>query len=225
MGQFSFAKTRGRLTSASNHSFNSNLDRRLVALFTKPLSLLLLFAVPFVAQSADDFRSVNGIKVNLTPVHDWLKTHKGERPLPHWKQIRIKEMINVGGFYKCMVSIEDESQTSVIMSNMPDSVKKAFAGIAEKQSALESARAQVEQDKQNVESARRQFRQNFDSVREGELRDAQARLDRNSRLLEERSQEYDKALQSIASETTVLAMFSGKEYAKLQIWDCGLKVN
>jgi uncharacterized protein YdcH (DUF465 family) len=190
--------------------------------------LLLRFAGPAFAQaqsSSNDFRTVSGIKVNLGPVHDWLKTRKGERPLPHWKEIRIKEIINVGGFYKCTVSIEGEPEKSIIMSNLPEPVKKAFAGIAEKRNALDSARAQAEQDKQNVDAARERFLQNFDSVREAELNDARARSERSSNLLQERSRAYDEAFQTIAADTTVLAMNSGKEYAKMQIWDCGLKSN
>jgi hypothetical protein len=205
----------------------------------KPLALFLLFANSLLAQSPDDIRLVNGIKVNLGPVHDWLITHKGERPMAHWKQIRIQEMAeNMGGWQRCLVKIEDQPMTYILIGNIADYVRKAFASIADKETAMDSARAQVEQDKRSLEIARQRYRQgtgglvtvsgsrvDSDATRENDLYEARRKLDRDSVAVEDRSREYLEAFQTIASETTVLGMFSGRDYAKLKIWDCGFKVN
>src|SRR2546426_5186263 len=66
-----------------------------------------------------DVRIVNGIQVDLTPIHAWLRTREGERPMKHWRQFQVFNMTaNLGGLDRCTVKTEEGSFAEMLIKNL-----------------------------------------------------------------------------------------------------------
>src|SRR5258708_35535385 len=93
----------------------------------------LLFAIlttvvcaqPVFADSQDPcIVVVNGRKVDVAPLLEWLKTRKGERPLKHWKEIQaLEDDSSVGGWQHCRVKIERGEEKTVYVDHLPGRAK------------------------------------------------------------------------------------------------------
>ncbi len=65
--------------------------------------------------SAADLRVVNGVTVNLDQVNEWLASdRKAERPMKHWKQVRITEAKDlVGSWQRYAIKTESGQKTEI----------------------------------------------------------------------------------------------------------------
>src|SRR5262249_28519706 len=52
---------------------------------------------------------------------------------------------------------------------------------------------------------------------------AETTLNALSRSLADREASYEEAIKGGVEQTTVFAMFTGRKYANLEVWDCGRK--
>jgi len=183
-------------------------------------TILALFGC-LISGVAADVRIVNNLRVDLQPVHDWMETKKGDRPMAHWKQIEIKEVIGGGPWAMCKLAIEGKSQT-VYLKNVPASAAQYWTKLSDLTIRVKNLQQKIANDTKRLRNAdtvqadfdsdyyrnRETFRVNLENSRD-DLRNLQ------SQLSELRSQENE-----FASD---FAMFTGQVYNKLEVWDCGIK--
>jgi hypothetical protein len=208
------------------------------------LLAVLTFAGNTVAQVVrHDLRVVNGITVDLDPVHKWLLDHKGERPLKHWKELVIMEIgPKVGDLERCLVSgISSNGMQEVFVANLPKETKDSV--LADQQRAQQRSQAILALQRQIAagEQARDSLWDRYiysdgwaatvtagtggiSSSSDNEAtRLANARAaDKNLRMMREQLAvlQNDQGLYSFTNRI-VLAMFSGRKSDKLEVWDCG----
>src|SRR5206468_10636493 len=87
----------------------------------KPTTVLALKTNTLVTSSpTDDIRTVNGIQVNLEPIHKWSTSNKGERPLKHWKFITFNEYLGlINGGHCFNVTIDDKEKKQILLQSVP----------------------------------------------------------------------------------------------------------
>jgi hypothetical protein len=182
----------------------------------------------------EDVRVVNGIKVDLIQVHNWLQHRKGERPLKHWQQIQvfqIKEKL-AGSWDRCVVKTEAGDFTEIWIANLPPEVKKYFERRLELESNITALRSQVERE----ERLARENNAITPHYMEGpagyvdraleqraEVNLALERVRQKKEALFKLETEFDALRNSGAEITKELAMFTGRRQANLEVWDCGWK--
>jgi hypothetical protein len=203
------------------------------------------------AQQFHDLRVVNGITLDLGPVHEWLAHPKGEQPMKHWRQVVV---FAIGSKFRdldrCFIAGRGLNSTQeVFVANMPKDIKDRV--LAFQQSVQETAQAIIALRMQlpAAEQMRDAFWDRYvysdgwistitagtggtsTSSDSDATRLANARAgDKNLvmmreqlALLEKIQREQFAALKNIDRDTnrSVLAMFSGRKYDKLEVWDCG----
>jgi hypothetical protein len=113
--------------------------------------LILLLASTAVGQ---DWRVVNGISVNLGPVHDWLSTFprlQSERPMPHWKLLHISEFkTQLAGWDQCLVENEDGQVVEVLIAHLEPAIHAAFSQLASIRSTIIALRNQIYADEDQM---------------------------------------------------------------------------
>jgi hypothetical protein len=200
---------------------------------------LLAVATTALAQEVKDVRVVNNVTVDLSQVHQWLATHEGQRPLPHWKQIRVTEVkSNMGGWDCCVVKMENGAKAEMLIANLPATVKAFFQSVEQQHAQIIRLRAAIEADKRLRTTMWSRYMKTDSSVasvtggsRVPVVDNEQSRYNDaiavSNRLAAEQDQlvvleaAFDKTVAEAGERLTVLAMFSGREYAKMQVWDCG----
>jgi hypothetical protein len=200
---------------------------------------LLTLAASAMAQEIHDLRIVNGKQVDLAPIHKWLVGHEGQRPMKHWQQIQIVEVkSSVGTWDLCHIKNESGQSLDLYVDNMPPNIKQFLASFAEQERAIVVLRAQLARDKQVKEAAWNRYvytDSSFYSVTSGSrgssadtdttrLVDAKVmtqRIEAEEEQLASLEGAYERSIAQSAQRLTTLAMFSGRKYGGLDIWDCG----
>jgi hypothetical protein len=215
--------------------------------------ILACLALPGVAQQmpdpgaenglhpAKDVRIVNGKEVDLGPLHEWLTKRAGPRPLSHWKKLQILEIKgNTGGYQRCIVKTESDAKTELLIANLPPEPGVFFQSLTQQYAAILRLRQQVAADQRAVEAYGDRYistPSEYTSVTSGtggtavdsetsrraQYRAAVNKRDQDEKALAALELRYQESVQSNAARTSVLAMFTGQSYAKLEIWDCGRK--
>ena len=206
----------------------------------KPWFLLILLSVAALAVSAGDVRTVGGRSVDLQPIHDWKVDKKGERPLPHWKDVLVHEVLDrPGGWDRCKVQIEGKYR-EILVANLPTSVRTFLQTFSQRLNAIEALRAQLAADRVAAQEAGNRWlftTSGYASVRAGtsgvyvdnedtrlaRMLELQRRVDTEAKQLAALEAEHALAVEKAGESLTVLAMFTGKSYAKLEVWDTGLR--
>lgn len=180
-----------------------------------------------------DIRIVNGIRVDLGPVNRWLRDRQGERPMKHWKELQVYRLKgNVGGFDRCVVKIEDQDFSEVLVKNLPAEINNYFRVLNYQSLTITNLRAQIEFEEQNVE-----WEGAIVPIPPGvvinSLEDATNQLvhispeaislkEQKERLVRMEA-EHEVWRNRGLDQTKVLAMPSGIKYANLPVWDCGAR--
>jgi hypothetical protein len=116
----------------------------------KLLSTVLLILASSRAFSQSDVRSVNGMKVDLAPLHQWYITKTGDRPFKHWRMITLTES---QGRYSQWERFDcrDESGTklNIMLDHLPEKLIR-FMKTVSKQS--ETVKQLTEAHNQQAES-------------------------------------------------------------------------
>jgi len=205
------------------------------------LLLAAIFAACAVIANADDLqvggdthfdrdlRFVSGKEVDLTPVHLWLRSRGGQRPMKHWRQIRVYQVHSpVGGLDHCVVKTEEGLETELLIAHLPTEIKGLIDAVKAGQPAIANLRQQVDLAERRVKQdgaatptgggaivktkavSRDRAAVNQDSERLKRWRES---------LAKEEAQQ--SALLKKAENSPVLAMFTGRTIESLQVWDCG----
>ncbi len=190
--------------------------------------LLVLLVLPVMAQ---EFRTVGGKQIDLSPLLAWQQNKEGERPLAHWKEVRITQCLGkIGTHTKCAAVIEGQAKTVLISNIKPETV----ARIAKVDALLAYTSKEAERLKREADRIER-----LDAVtptgasgnanyvnavmaQREQVNLAAVNLKRAQEALEAKQDETLKLLEEIKQDSD-FAMFTGQKYAGLEVWDCGLR--
>ena len=193
----------------------------------RSLSLLVSF-IFCVAAPAQEIRYVGNIPVDLAPLFKWLRTREGERPLAHWKQVKINT-VNVGldAWPKCAITVDDETRT-VFLANVPKpaiavfgEVVKLDTEIKQLDSYVAAERIRVRDMRANAPSEAYAGTRGYEQIRQVNV--ATSNLETSTERLDELKLKLATAKATVSTLSRELAMFTGRKYAGLEIWDCGQK--
>ena len=182
------------------------------------------------AQAIHDFRIVNGKTVDLGPVHEWLAKPVGERPMKHWKRLQVLSVAPVSGWFKCQVKNEADLEGQLLIANLPKMVVDYHGKLKQQYETMERLRAQIAAADAKVRRADAVTpteaygdRAYVDSVmaQRHQVNLANVQLQESKEQLSKLERDYREALEKGPGETKILAMFTGKKYSNLEIWDCG----
>jgi hypothetical protein len=200
---------------------------------------LLSIASSALAQEAHDVRIVNGNQVDLAPVHKWFGDHKGQRPMKHWQQVQIFEVkYSVGTWDLCRVKSESGQTLDLYVDNVSSSIKQFLTSFAEQQRAIAILRAQIARDKRvkkaawdryvntdssaySITSGSRSSSVDTESTRLADAKTMNQRLEAEEEQLASLEAAYERAIGQSAQRLTTLAMFTGRKYGGVDVWDCG----
>ena len=179
--------------------------------------LLFLAACVCFAQDKPDVRVVNGVTVDLSPVHKWLESRQGERPLQQWKQFTLVEPRGtVSLLDRCLVTSEAGGKKEILIANLPRESKAALTTLAQQLVAIQKATAIIENDERKLRIAGAST--NSDSYATGE---SYANLKKAKEDLAKMQQARLASLSALMPKLDVLAMFTGSKMQDLEVWDCG----
>jgi hypothetical protein len=203
----------------------------------------LLVAISGIAhgQSAlSDIRIVNGSSVDVSPVHQWFLDKKGERPLKHWKQVQIVSMSGVMvGAERCLVKTEAGAPSEILIEHLPHDAGSHFKTLNVLLADIGKMTREIESDAREVSRTEIAGYSNLDigdtvsvtassnggttidttDERWRRFRALRAGLETKKAKLKSLLDRHDEELKR---QINVLAMFTGRTYAKLAVWDCGL---
>jgi hypothetical protein len=158
-----------------------------------------------------EIRTVNGKEVDLQPLIDWSAHKKGERPLKHWKMVRILENKGQTAYQVVMADIEG-TQMQIALKNCPGAVLPL---LSQKQ-ALEAQLASVKQDHQAAaqDASNTRKRKEVKQAKRTEASDEE--MEKNIK------KELADLDEKIKHQNGVYAMNTGATFNSLQVWDTGL---
>lgn len=167
--------------------------------------------VSLEARSAS-LRHVNGKEVDLQPLIDWATDKKGERPLKHWKLIKIIENKGQSAFQLVEADIEG-ARIQIALRNCPTEILQLLA----QKKDLEVRLASVKQDYQAAAQDASGPHKRKD-VKQQAKRTEAADTEAEKSI----KKELDELEQKIKQQKGVYAMATGATYMGLPVWDTGL---
>jgi hypothetical protein len=174
--------------------------------------LLLMCATVFAA--AADRRDVDGVIVDVTAVQEWAKSHKGERPMPHWRFYTVTELKGpmVGG-QLCGVKGEGGETGEVVVAHLPPAVTTYLQQAAAAKKAAEVSAETARELKQETRWVNRR---------------RAALLRREAAVASDQAAAAAKSAKTTESHrevvTRILAMNTGRKASQFDIVECGVPV-
>ena len=188
--------------------------------------ILLLLLAPTLLVAADK-RNVNGITVDLQPIHDWKQAPKGDRPMPHWKDVYLVEIQKpLFGGYLCNVRLDGKIQTVVIM-HLP----KKLLQLDEQKTKLSDQIAQMEKSIADQDAYRQDLRDNATRTlyqrgnayenysHQGDM--AAIDLRKMKEDLASLKKQYGQTTTELDAMRDLLAMNAGREISGSEVWEHG----
>jgi len=175
--------------------------------------------------AASDIRVVNGIPVDLEPIHAWTTAHHGPRPLKHWVNVRVAAITGAVSIQpKCKAVLENGSSVEIIANNLPASISNFLSDKIKTE-------ARVKELTDFVDSETRRLRLAKPHTRRGNSNSpAYIQYQSDAANLENRRDELRKLQRALSAmtkkekeSTTDLAVDTGTKYSGLAIWDFGKK--
>jgi hypothetical protein len=189
----------------------------------------LSFWAPALGEELHDIRVVNGKEVDLAPVHKWLANRVGERPMKHWREIKLTGVSeSPAPGLDCFV-IEGSSPGFVLLKNPPAAAKaqaQRSQAILSEMATLEDQIEQLRKTLVHAEAAVADANSaNLGNPNAPTLYVKQGAWQR----LEDMKERHEKLRQelSILAYPPILAMFTGQKLGGLaknggiEVWDCG----
>lgn len=188
---------------------------------------VLLFAT-VATVTASDIRIVGGSSVDLQPLHDWHESHKGERPLPHWREIHVLAINgNSSSTTKLHVKIEGRAEMEILAKNLPPEIVQYFGQVS-------GLTTQINQLKDYIASQQvildRASAAGSDAKAAGNTYARPANLSMAKQLLKERRAQLQSLQVQLgrlqANEGNItkdFALSTGAKSSGLEIWDFGVK--
>ena len=192
-------------------------------------SILVLFAGNGLPA---DIREVNGVRVDLQPIHDWKPDGGTNRPMPHWKEFRIATYLGeYAGYSKCVLIVDGKSSATNLVKNLPEDVVRKFKGVSHERIRIENWKSGNKAEDRRIRMADASAPTGAAGSRnyvEAKMKERyQVERDAESlRQSKEDLEEAEKRLRKLELELlnySDFAMFTGKTYSQMQIWDLGQK--
>lgn len=204
---------------------------------------LLLFICLFTFCSisiASDIRKVGDRRVDLQPIHDWLGTLQGERPMPHWKEIQPHNFIRSYGWSILISADIDGSQTKILVANLPPKRAKLLEEMTSLRSRVALLNQELTRHSQIIEALTLEQEAAANAVDQGTVYDDHLYIEydqarRNLRTamrdasvvardLNEVQARLDSRETAWKDQGPLLAMFSGRTQGQHQVWEHGKSV-
>lgn len=143
--------------------------------------------------------------------------------------------------YACGGLKTDQGKREIIVANLPRKVNSFFQSVAQQQNALIKLRNDLVAARAQYQKARSQYlnenlgdyvsvtagssgtRVDSEAARRQRFHQSEARVAALEETLAEQEKAFEKRVESAVDQTTVLAMFTGRKFANLEVWDCGTK--
>lgn len=180
----------------------------------------------------EDIRVVNGRVVDVAPVHRWLQTREGERPLPHWQSFQILEIKRVvAGLHHCVAKQENGRTVELLVANLPAHVHEFFRQARQLQTQVQTAQAALEREQRRLEeidatvpakTGAPSWYEDAWTRRRYEVDRAMVRVKHAKEDLAKLQGTLDRMMAEAPERAGILAMRSGREYLGLPVWDCGV---
>lgn len=186
------------------------------------MKLILVLMLAAGSLNAADIRVVNNVRVDLTPVHNWLDNHEGERPMKHWKQIKIKDFTPGGPWPTCVFSVDGSGGKTAYLKNIPASAMQYLNQISYLQSQIKTLSEQIATDTKRLRTAnavQAQYGSEYDQNRDA----FSARLQNNKDDLDSLEEKFSELKAQEKELTSDFAMFTGQVYNNVEVWDCGMR--
>lgn len=188
---------------------------------TAAIALTVLISVGH--SFAQDVRIVGGRAVDLQPVHTWFGTHKGERPMAHWKQIKVTQIKNpIATWDDCFIQTEDGATTEILLAHCDPSVRSSFAALSGADSRITFLESQINADHAQLAAPYQKGAIAVQRARSAVSAQLATLQGEYSTLTNQRAKIFLAHVES-ARQVNLLAMFTGQRYSGLEVWDCGLK--
>jgi len=188
---------------------------------------VLIAAAAILAAGAQDIRYVNNIAVDLSPLRTWLQTRKGDRPLKHWKEIRVATISPEHPWPKGSVTIEGETKI-VFLRDLPSATMAAFAEVAALRQQTEQlsnsvAAERIQVDKLKAGTHSRRFFRRAARNQQQQVKLGSTNLAASTKQLDSLRSKLKSAEEKERKLSLELGMNTGQKYAGLEIWDFGQK--
>ena len=197
------------------HSANSASMKTLIAIIVPLMTL---------AANAADVRLVGTTRIDLAPLHEWLGTKTGERPMKHWKHIQISVLIPNVPWPVCSISADGGSTKSVYLKNIPAVAVNAFIE-EERLTKAVADKADWIADETKRLRAVGAHESEWEYGSPNYIRHQQdlAAIENQREAFKELKSQLQSALKNEKAVGSDFAMFTGQIYNKMEVWDCGQK--
>lgn len=169
--------------------------------------------------------------VDLTPIVEWLKDRKAERPMAHWKFVKVTSILSQQwGGHLVGAEIEGQSHT-VLIQNIPSDLIEIF----NRHAATLRSIADIEARMEAIERMNREIDVNLaiDGVLSDTYRIDCAQKVANENALAELGIAYSivrfqRRMLTALQKRAFLAHFTGAEVVggpklgQVEVWDCGV---
>jgi hypothetical protein len=180
-----------------------------------------------------DLRLVGTTTVDVGPVHTWLQTNQGDRPLKHWKQLQVFSVKgNISTMAQCVVKTEDGRFEEILLKNLPQQVPEFLTTFANEAAAITNLQTEIAAHLAEAHSAESVAITDATDLAQylDDLLTEKARADLEKAAVQQKSEALQKlltnheAMRARASEaTSVLAMNTMRKFAGFPVWDCGMQ--
>lgn len=175
-----------------------------------------------------DIRTIGLKQVDLQPIHDWkaakaAKT-RGERPLPHWKDLAVEEYVKSVGNPVVVVKLAGGETQTIMLHNCPAAL---VAKLIRRQSLAEQLKsAKLDAGNASAKALEKEGKASGSRRASRNQRKEEADAKANAKLAERNekaiAEEIASLDQAIESEGNLLAMATGSTYAGFPVWDTGM---
>jgi len=178
-------------------------------------SLLLLTIISLllthVNTSATEMRKVGSTEVDLQPLIDWTAKKKGERPLKHWKLVKVQELKRQLPSPVLLCDIEG-AKTEIILRNCPKELTELLRRKSELDTKLAAARRDEGAAAEDLNEAHNKRQTRQAKRANTAARDA-------GKVVQKDLTEVEKKIK----QQSTYAMATGQTFEGLPVWDTGLR--
>lgn len=180
-----------------------------------------------------DIRVVNGIQVNLFPVHEWYRTKTGDRPMKHWKRFQVFTVKgHVGGFTHFAAQSDDGLFHEILVKNGPPEIVSYFLTLNQQTANIAKLRTEIEQEQAYVSRwdavtpkavAGPAYYVDAVSTERGDVNLAKVALRERKAQLAKLDAAHAEWRKLGIEKTVIFVMATGAHYTGMDVWDCGIR--
>lgn len=178
-----------------------------------------------VVMHAEGIRLVGTTRVDISPILKWKEDpSSGERPMKHWKFIKVLSVTRTVPWNICAIKIEGKETKNVYLNHIDNEAVSAFENEAVLLQQISELSKWIDAETKRLrdvgahESEWEYGSPNFISYQKN-----QATLRNKQDDLYKLRSDLETAITHIDIWSDDLAMFTGQFYNKMEVWDIGQK--